>query len=240
MIRSIRSFLFGIILIVILSSCARPLFVTHLTARGVALTKKKGQFMPSHKFINRFMCFDEKCLNKAAWEKKQRKQRFKGYKDGGKPPVSQPKEVIPQDTVLIAKKDEKMTTPGQMQEEITTSPLKRDSVIVLNEVFFEINSFKLKPAIFPKLDSLVSFMRKNPSHDVMISGHTDNTGKESHNLRLSEYRAESVARYLADQGIDIARTTFNGFGSSKPIATNDTKEGRGKNRRVEIVIHEVQ
>jgi outer membrane protein OmpA-like peptidoglycan-associated protein len=223
----------------ILSSCARPLFVTHLTSRGVALTKRKGQFMPSHKFINRFVCVDEKCLNKAAWAKKQRKQRFKGYKDGGKTPKSYPKEILSEDSVVIAKKEE--TTILPMEQEIAASPaLKADSVIVLNEVFFEVNSFKLKSAIFPKLDSLVSFMRKNPNHDVMISGHTDNTGSESHNLRLSEHRAESVARYLADKGIDIARTTFNGFGSSKPVAPNDTEEGRSKNRRVEITIHELR
>ena len=239
MIRSIPIFLFGIVLIVIPGSCTGPLFVTHLTARGVALTKKKGQFMPDHKFINRFMCFDDKCLNKAAWIKKQRRDQFKGYKDGGKTPKSRSKEIIQEDTVLIAKKEEKIVLVAQQEMEASPA-LKADSVIVLNEVFFEVSSFKLKPAILPKLDSLVSFMRRSPNYDVMISGHTDNTGRESHNLRLSELRSESVARYLADQGIDIARTTFNGFGSSKPVDSNDTKEGRSKNRRVEITIHEMR
>lgn len=193
--------------------------------------------MPSHTFINRFVCVDEKCLNKVAWAKKQRKQRFKGYKDEGKTPKSYPKEVVTEDSVLMAKQNETIVKPTQ--QEIVASPvLKTDSLIVLNEVFFEVNSFRLKPAIFPKLDSLISFMRRSPNHDVLISGHTDNTGSESHNLRLSEHRAESVARYLADNGIDIARTTFAGFGSNRPVTPNDTEEGRSKNRRVEIVIHD--
>jgi outer membrane protein OmpA-like peptidoglycan-associated protein len=239
---TVRLFLFSLLLI-LLAGCTRPLFVTHLSARGVALTKKKGQFMPSHKFINRLMCFDEKCLNKAAWAKKQRKQRFKGYKDGGKTPASKPKAFVTEDSVLIARKESKPIQHEAIkkQDQIMSPPLlKTDSVIVLNEVFFEVNSFKLKPSLYPKLDSLVIFMHKSLRHEVTISGHTDNTGTESHNLRLSDHRAESVARYLADKGIDIARITFNGYGSARPVASNDTTEGRGKNRRVEVIIHELR
>jgi outer membrane protein OmpA-like peptidoglycan-associated protein len=232
-------FFSAIILLVLVTGCARPLFVTHLSSRGVALTKKKGQFLPSHKFINRFMCFDEKCLNKAAWAKKQRKQRFEGYKDGGTTPKVYPRETPPKDTAIIAQTENVISKPEQKVASNPILPLpKADSVIVLNEVFFEVNSFKLKSSLLPKLDSLASFLRKSMRYEVTVSGHTDNTGSESHNLKLSENRAESVARYLADQGIDIARIIFNGFGSSRPVDTNDTREGRGKNRRVEIAIHE--
>jgi OmpA-OmpF porin, OOP family len=75
---------------------------------------------------------------------------------------------------------------------------------------------------------------------VRISGHTDNTGSEEHNLSLSKRRADVVAEYLVKNGVDIHRVETFGFGSSKPIGTNTTDEKRKKNRRVELLIHDGQ
>jgi outer membrane protein OmpA-like peptidoglycan-associated protein len=217
---------------VIAIACAKPLFVSHLSPEGIALTKKKGYGMPTHNYFSRFICFDNKCLKKAAYIKKQRSHRFKGYKDGGKPPRSKPFRDIPvTDSVYVVRQE---TTSRQ-----TVSPpliVQADSVIVLNEVLFETDRYQLKPAIYPKLDSLVSFMESKPTLEIIISGHTDNTGTEKHNLQLSEHRARAVAEYLLDKGIDSNRIQHNGYGSSKPVMNNDTAAGRFKNRRVEMLI----
>src|SRR5687768_1831392 len=91
--------------LVIALSCARPLFVSHLSPEGIALTKKKGYGLPTHNYFSRFICFDNKCLKKAAYMKKQRSHRFKGYKDGGKPPRSEPRNIPVSDSVYVARQE---------------------------------------------------------------------------------------------------------------------------------------
>ena len=216
---------------VIAIACAKPLFVSHLSPEGIALTKKKGYGMPTHNYFSRFICFDNKCLKKAAYIKKQRSHRFKGYKDGGKPPRSKPHAIPMTDSVYVVHQE----TPPQ---ESVSAPVivQADSIILLNEVLFETDRYQLKPAIYPKLDSVVSFMYSKPALEIIISGHTDNTGTEKHNLQLSEHRARAVAEYLLDKGIDPNRIQHTGYGSAKPVMNNDTATGRLKNRRVEMLI----
>ena len=84
------------------------------------------------------------------------------------------------------------------------------------------------------LDEAVSILKKNPEIKVEIDGHTDNTGTAAYNMNLSERRAKSVMKYFVDQGVEAERLTTKGFGLTKPAASNDTKEGRTKNRRVEL------
>ena len=74
-----------------------------------------------------------------------------------------------------------------------------------------------------------------PSWNFAIEGHTDNTGSDAHNQALSEKRAISVKAYLVNAGVNASRLTTQGFGSSRPVASNDTELGRSQNRRVEIV-----
>jgi outer membrane protein OmpA-like peptidoglycan-associated protein len=246
--------LLSIILCAFLFSCSKPLMVTHWTAKDKAMLQKgrksfggKKPFgYPSHKWYSRIVCFDDKCRKKAEWVKKQREHRFKGFKDGGKLPTPPPRKSVPEDSVLIASKPQQTQATEQVPADQTAAPVivqkpaeieKADSLIVLSEVLFEVNSFKLNPDLFPKLDSIVMFMEKNPSTRIEISGHTDNTGREAHNLRLSENRADAVAEYVVDKGIETSRVSFNGYGSSRPIAENETESGRRKNRRVEILIH---
>jgi outer membrane protein OmpA-like peptidoglycan-associated protein len=231
-------------------SCSKPLAVTHWTAKDrasvnkgrTAFAGKKPFGYPNHKWYSKVICFDDKCRKKAEWVRKQRAHKFKGFKDGGKLPAPPPRNNRPADTTtMIAKSQPKKATVTQqaaapvLQQPSQETP-KADSLIVLSEFLFEVNSFKLKPELYPELDSLLDFMRQNPSTKIEISGHTDATGNESHNLRLSENRADAVAEYIVDKGIETGRVSFNGYGSSKPIAPNNTEQGRRKNRRVEILI----
>ena len=83
---------------------------------------------------------------------------------------------------------------------------------------------------------LYSFLRKNPDVSIEIVGHTDNIGGENFNQILSENRALAVMMALIEKGIDAGRLYYRGMGLSQPIASNNTEEGREKNRRVEFVI----
>ena len=82
-------------------------------------------------------------------------------------------------------------------------------------------------------------MKANPTiKSLRVEGHTDNQGTPEYNQRLSDARANSVMAYLVKQGVEAGRVTAEGFGLTKPIATNDTDDGRQKNRRVEFHITE--
>lgn len=101
-------------------------------------------------------------------------------------------------------------------------------------VLFDINSAEVKSGAYPMLNEAVLIMKKNPDLKVEIDGHTDNTGTAAYNMALSEKRAEAVKNHLVTRGIDPKRLTTKGFGFTKPAASNDTKPGRAKNRRVEF------
>jgi outer membrane protein OmpA-like peptidoglycan-associated protein len=117
----------------------------------------------------------------------------------------------------------------------STSPAKAS--IALN-VFFEFNSDKILQNYYDDLDKLGKVLT-TPQYSVyrvQVEGYTDNIGSDSYNQRLSQRRAESVKRYLTQHfPIQSERLVVRGFGKSKPIASNDTSEGRDKNRRVEVV-----
>jgi OOP family OmpA-OmpF porin len=80
-------------------------------------------------------------------------------------------------------------------------------------------------------------MNENKGQRAALSGHTDNIGTEAYNLKLSDRRWTSVRDYVVKKGVDSGRVSGQGFGESKPIADNKTKEGRAKNRRVEIKVN---
>ena len=102
------------------------------------------------------------------------------------------------------------------------------------EIFFDVNSSTVKSEAYPMIDEAVKVLRNNPDLNVEIQGHTDNTGTAKYNLWLSQKRAESAMNDLVDKGIDPGRLTAKGYGFEQPVASNDTPEGRAKNRRVEF------
>jgi OOP family OmpA-OmpF porin len=101
-------------------------------------------------------------------------------------------------------------------------------------VMYDFNSAEIKSEAYPMLNEAVSILKKNPEMKVEIDGHTDNRGSAAYNMNLSERRAKAVMKYFVDHGIAAERLTTKGFGFTKPAASNATKEGRAKNRRVEL------
>jgi OOP family OmpA-OmpF porin len=106
----------------------------------------------------------------------------------------------------------------------------------LDDVLFDFDKSNIKPEAAAILDRLVAFMNENKNQRANLSGHTDSIGTEAYNQRLSERRVNSVRDYVVKKGVDGERMSGQGFGESKPIADNKTKEGRAKNRRVEIKV----
>ena len=114
--------------------------------------------------------------------------------------------------------------------------IKTDQVVTLNNIFFDLDKYELKPESEVELKTVIQLLTTNPQMKIEISGHTDNTGSDAHNKELSANRATSVKTYLEKFGIAPLRLVAKGYGSSKPNASNDNEEGRAKNRRIEIRI----
>lgn len=105
-----------------------------------------------------------------------------------------------------------------------------------SDVLFPLNSSYLTDQAKKELDKLVALLDEYPGASLIVDGHTDATGTAEYNQWLSEKRAESVKKYAVDKGLGENRITTYGHGQTKPIAPNNTKEGRQQNRRVEVTI----
>jgi len=108
--------------------------------------------------------------------------------------------------------------------------------IVLRNVFFETGSASLRAESAAELDRLASLLTQFPALRIQINGHTDNVGNDDTNQTLSEQRAKSVQDYLIGKAIEPARLKFKGFGESKPMESNDSAEGKARNRRTEFEV----
>jgi len=111
-----------------------------------------------------------------------------------------------------------------------------EQTLVMRDITFEFNSARLTTNAQRLMENVVAFLRADANVNITISGHTDNVGSDAYNLRLSRARANEVRDYLIGFGIDANRLTALGFGESRPVASNDTVEGRDLNRRVEFRI----
>ncbi|HEY4207108.1 MAG TPA: OmpA family protein [Puia sp.] len=120
--------------------------------------------------------------------------------------------------------------------DIPLQPIEANAAIVLRNIFFDPNKYELKPESQVELDKVVQLLKDNPTLKIQINGHTDNSGKSSDNVTLSENRAKAVTAYLTSKGINTARLSFKGWGDSQPVATNETPEGRAQNRRTELKV----
>ncbi len=121
-------------------------------------------------------------------------------------------------------------------KDIELQPIALHNNVVFKNVLFKTNSFELLPNSLAEIEKLFELMQQNASIKVLIKGHTDNIGKPAENLALSSNRAKAVMDYLTSKGIDSTRVQFKGFGDTKPIDTNNTEEGRSKNRRTEFEV----
>ncbi|WP_298212127.1 OmpA family protein [Acidovorax sp.] len=116
-----------------------------------------------------------------------------------------------------------------------------DNQLMLNvpsDISFAVGRSDIQPNFAPVLDQFAASLRNNPNTDVRIVGHTDSTGSDAINNPLSVDRAASTRGYLNMRGVDSRRIAVEGVGSRYPIATNDTADGRARNRRVEIFVGE--
>ena len=124
-----------------------------------------------------------------------------------------------------------------MEQEVVASEMfekiNKDGFVALY-INFETGKSDIKPESQPIIEQLSEMLKQNPTLKISIEGHTDNVGVDKTNQLLSESRAKSVMNALISKGIEVSRLTSKGWGQSKPIADNNTEEGRAKNRRVEI------
>lgn len=123
-----------------------------------------------------------------------------------------------------------------VEKVIALQPIATGATLVLNNILFETDQSTLLPSSKIELNKVVTLLLRNPMMEIEIEGHTDNTGSDVYNMALSKERADAVASYLMQKGIDPSRLQTMGYGSTVPIATNDTEEGKALNRRTAITI----
>jgi OmpA-OmpF porin, OOP family len=115
-------------------------------------------------------------------------------------------------------------------------PIEIDGIVRLNNIFFDLGKADLRPESAPELDRMVTTLNDLPKLVIEIGGHTDNTGGNAINAKLSQDRADAVREYFISKGIEPDRVASKGYGETKPVAANDTEAGRQQNRRVEFLI----
>ncbi|AEH00646.1 OmpA family protein [Lacinutrix sp. 5H-3-7-4] len=142
--------------------------------------------------------------------------------------------------VLIGSKMDKQAQ--KIEEEIPGAEVERvdDGIVVTFDensgVYFDTAKYNINAASQATLSKLIGVFREYPDTNILVVGHTDSVGSEDSNMTLSKNRAYAVTNYLTNQGISNARVTTNWFGEGQPTNDNSTKEGRAKNRRVNIAI----
>ena len=119
---------------------------------------------------------------------------------------------------------------------LETRDTARGLVVNMSDVLFDFGKYTLRPLAREKLAKISGIVLAYPSLKLAIEGNTDSVGTEAFNQELSEKRAEAVRNYLTHQGVPESSTTATGFGKTRPIASNDTSEGRQQNRRVELIV----
>jgi outer membrane protein OmpA-like peptidoglycan-associated protein len=119
---------------------------------------------------------------------------------------------------------------------LETRDTARGLVVNMSDVLFDSGKYTLRPLAREKLAKISGIVLAYPSLNLAVEGNTDSVGTEAFNQDLSEKRAEGVRSYLTQQGVPESSTTATGFGKSRPIASNDTSEGRQQNRRVELIV----
>jgi len=123
----------------------------------------------------------------------------------------------------------------EVKKEAAKPVILEKGKVTLN-VQFDTDKAVIKKGFYSDIDDLAEVMKQHPDLNVAIDGYTDSVGAAAYNKRLSQQRADAVVKYMVDNhGIDASRLKANGFGEENPVASNDTREGRAQNRRVEAV-----
>ena len=138
-----------------------------------------------------------------------------------------------------ARQAEAMNKLNELQSKlIQVTKDARGIILSMSDILFDVNKATLKADLKTSLAKVAGILSVYQQFNVSIEGNTDNTGSAEHNMKLSQQRADNVKNFLVEQGIDASRLTAKGLGMTMPIADNKTKEGRQKNRRVDLVIQD--
>ncbi|MEL6534954.1 MAG: OmpA family protein [Bacteroidota bacterium] len=132
---------------------------------------------------------------------------------------------------------EQQATPVPVNQDIYLEPLENGKSVVMNNVFFDTDSYALREKSKPELNLAIGILRDNPEVRVEIAGHTDDVGSDTYNQELSLNRARSVYEYLISKGVPRQRLRFRGYGEAQPRFPNDSEANRQSNRRIEFVIY---
>ncbi|MGC6373755.1 OmpA family protein [Pseudomonas sp. S2.OTC.A_B10] len=159
---------------------------------------------------------------------------------------------VAKDTIVLRESEAKLKNAGderaralleardaqikQLQASLNAKQTDRGTLVTFGDVLFATNKSDLKSSGLVNITKLAQFLRDNPDRKVIVEGYTDSTGSDSYNQSLSERRAASVQRALANQGVDISRIVTVGYGKEYPVADNTSVSGRAMNRRVEVTI----
>jgi outer membrane protein OmpA-like peptidoglycan-associated protein len=139
---------------------------------------------------------------------------------------------------MMDKQEQEMRQALSTSEEVA---VRREgdmlALTLKGDVTFDVDSDVVLPGLFTELDRIAQILVRYPDTTIVVEGHTDSTGSDTYNQQLSERRAISVQRLLAQRGVAEFRITTIGYGESRPVATNNTPEGRQMNRRVEIRVN---
>jgi len=218
-----------------------PLMVSHLAGANKERLKRANK-NSRHSIFGKILCFRKLCRIQSGHSASLRAISFKKFRKKVARNAKKGLYKRTQSDSTYKRKTVVREVIPVVIDTVTARPtpvIKADSLIILNaELLFETNKSTLRVEHFATLDSIVDYLVLHPERSVKISGHTDNTGGEVHNLTLSKRRADVVAEYLVNNGVDISRVETFGLGSAKPLVVNTTDEGRKKNRRVELLIHD--
>ena len=221
-----------------------PWVVSHLAGANKEMLKRTGK-NSRHSFFGKILCFRKLCRIQSGHTASLHAISFKKFRKkiarNGRKGLYRKAQT---DSTYKRKPVEREVTPPAAPDTATIRPtpvVKADTLIVLGaELLFETDKATLRSEHFASLAPIVDYLISHPERSVKISGHTDNTGSEPHNLALSKRRADVVAEYLVDNGIDANRLQTFGLGSTKPMSSNTSDDGRRKNRRVELLIQDGQ
>jgi outer membrane protein OmpA-like peptidoglycan-associated protein len=220
-----------------------PLMVSHLAGANKERLKRANK-NSRHSIFGKILCFRRLCRIQSGHSASLRSISFKKFKKKVARNAKKGLYKRSQSDSTRLRKPIVREVMSVVIDTVTARPsrvIKADSLIILSaELLFETNKSTLRSEHFTRLNSIVGYLVLHPERFVKISGHTDNTGSEVHNLTLSKRRADVVAEYLVNNGVDINRVETFGLGSAKPLVVNTTDEGRKKNRRVELLIHNEQ
>lgn len=151
----------------------------------------------------------------------------------GQAPQMQPADM---QEVVRAQEKEKLSFESELQHMISTQQTNR--AITFDKIYFDTGSAKLKPSSLPQIEAVAKQLMSNQQTKILIRGHSDNTGSAQQNSLLSLSRSGSMKNALSKLGVNPERIKIEGIGPLEPIASNETRKGRERNRRIELIIIE--